>query len=72
MHTFLPPKHSFNLLVGFDPLLGRHQPWNMDHLCEQNDPYKGQGRSDPVEVCERVVEVKYGQDQTDKFPQRYD
>lgn len=69
MHTL---KYSFNLLVSFDPFLGRHQPWNMDHLCKQNDPYKGQGRSDPVEMSERVVEVKYGQDQTDKFPQRHD
>lgn len=66
MHTL---KYSFNLLVSFDPFLGRHQPWNMDHLCKQNDPYKGQGRSDPVEVSERVVEVKYGQDQTDELPQ---
>lgn len=41
----------------------------MDHLCKQNDPYKGQGGSHPVEVSERVVEVKYGQDQTDKLPQ---
>lgn len=66
MHTL---KYSFNLLISFDPLLGRHQPWNMDHLCKQNDPYKGQGGSDPVEVSERVVEVKYGQDQTDELPQ---
>lgn len=72
MHTILPLKYSFNLLVSFDPFLGRHQPWNMDHLCKQNDPYKGQGGSHPVEVSEGVVEVKYGQDQTDKFPQRHD
>ena len=58
-------------LVSFCCLFGGHQSGYVDHFCEKYDPDEGADRPDPVEVGEGVVEIEYGQNQTDKFPQRH-
>ena len=58
-------------LVSFRCLFRGHQSGYVDHFCEQYDPDEGADRPDPVEIGEGVVEIEYGQNQTDKLPQRH-